>query len=147
MPRSPDIPAPGRPDDPSHRSPAHLGAAGSAVYAAAITDLELSIPETAALLQAAETLDVLRIIEDRLRADAPVTVSGRPHPLLTEARQQRATLVRLLGMLDLRLDDSDAPASGASRAASRAASARGRQRDADRKRQADEQRALATPRG
>lgn len=106
-------------------TPSHLGLCGAALYTTAATDFELSIPENAALLQAAETIDTLRIIEDAIRETGPVLPTGRPNPLLAEARQQRATLVRLLGLLDLRLDaDSDAgsiaPASRAARAAARA---------------------------
>lgn len=106
-------------------APAHLGPSGTALYAAATTDFELSITETTALLQAAETVDTLRTVEDAIRETGPVLPTGRPSPLLAEARQQRATLVRLLGLLALRLDDdtdtgSVAPASRAARAAARA---------------------------
>jgi len=108
--------------------PAHLGEAGRSLYVAAVEDFELSLPELAALLQAAEVLDTLRIIEDEIRKTGPV-VGGRPSPLLAEARQQRAILVRLLGLLDLRLDDDEAPGEGGvrpsvSRQARKAARAR-----------------------
>jgi hypothetical protein len=104
--------------------PPHLGPTGSSFYASAVDEFELSIPEQAALLQAAETLDTLRTIEDRIRLDGPITSTGRPSPLLAEARQQRATLVRLLGLLDLRLDADDEAPTSASRAARKAARAR-----------------------
>ena len=109
-------------------TPAHLGEAGRSLYTAAVEDFELSLPELAALLQAAETLDTLRIIEDEIRKTGPV-IAGRPSPLLTEARQQRAILVRLLGLLDLRIDDEEAPGENGvrpstSRAARKAARAR-----------------------
>ncbi|MET4620644.1 hypothetical protein ABIE18_002093 [Arthrobacter sp. 2762] len=108
--------------------PAHLGDAGRSLYVAALEDFELTLPELAALLQAAETIDTLRIIEDEIRSTGPV-VGGRPSPLLAEARQQRAILVRLLGLLDLRLEDSETPGENGvrpsvSRAARKAARAR-----------------------
>jgi len=105
-------------------TPAHLNESGAAFWRSAVDGFELSIPELAALGQAAETLDVLRIIEDRIRTDGPITAAGRPSPLLAEARQQRATLVRLLGLLDLRLDDDTDSAESVSRAARKAARAR-----------------------
>ena len=104
--------------------PGHLGAAGRALYEAAVTEFELSLPELAALLQAAETTDTLRIIEDAIRETGPV-IGGKPSPLLAEARQQRAVLVRLLGLLDLRLDDDEESVRpSASRAARKAARTR-----------------------
>lgn len=99
--------------------PPHLGTSGAALFASAVDSYELSIPELAALLQAAETVDTLRILEDSIRLVGPI-VGTRPNPLLNEARQQRAILVRLLGLLDLRLDDSD-DSSGVGSATSRAA--------------------------
>ncbi|RAX48943.1 terminase [Arthrobacter sp. AQ5-05] len=113
---------------PDHgAAPQHLGEAGARLYASAVADYELTIPETAALLQAAETVDTLRILEDSIRANGPITPTGRPNPLLAEARQQRAILVRLLGLLDLRLDEEDDTASpkrpSASRQAQKAARA------------------------
>jgi hypothetical protein len=97
------------PESEALNTPAHLGVSGAALYAAAVEDYDLSIPEAAALLQAAETIDTLRIIEDVIRTTGPVLPTGRPSPLLAEARQQRAILVRLLGVLDLRLEDDEAP--------------------------------------
>lgn len=109
--------------------PAHLGEAGRSLYVAAVEEFELSLPEFAALLQAAETIDTLRIVEDSIRENGPITSTGRPNPLLSEARQQRATLVKLLGLLDLRLDNAEAPGENGvrpsvSRAARKAARAR-----------------------
>jgi len=103
--------------------PEHLDEAGAAFYAAALEGFELSIPEGAALLQAAETLDVLADLRAAL-AETGRIVNGRPSPLLVELRQQRAILVRLLGLLDLSIDETTVPALSASRAASKAASAR-----------------------
>ena len=107
-------------------TPAHLSASGAALFAAAVDSYELSLPELAALLQAAETIDTLRVLEDAIRVTGPV-VNNRPSPLLAEARQQRATLVRLLGVLDLRLDEDETPDAvrlSTSRAARKAARVR-----------------------
>lgn len=113
---------------PNHgATPTHFGASGARLYASAVADYELTIPETSTLLQAAETVDTLRLLEDSIRANGPITPTGRPNPLLAEARQQRAILVRFLGLLDLRLDDEDDTASpkrpSASRQAQKAARA------------------------
>jgi hypothetical protein len=106
-------------------TPPHLGESGAALFSSAADEYELSIPERAALLQAAETIDTLRVLEDGIRESGIITPSGRPSPLLAEARAQRAILVRLLGLLDLRLDDSeDGVRPSASRAARAAARAR-----------------------
>ena len=105
--------------------PDHLVPDGRAVFASAVEEFELSIPERAALLQAAETIDTLRTLERSIRATGVVNPAGRANPLLPEARQQRATLVRLLGLLDLRLDDDE---DGVSPAASRAGRAAARAR-------------------
>jgi hypothetical protein len=113
-----DVPQPVEP-------PAHLGDAGREFYSRVATEYDLTLPEEAALLQVAETIDALTAIESAIRETGAV-VAGRPSPLLVEARQQRAILVRLLGLLDLPLDADPAPRSGmaSSRAASRAARAR-----------------------
>ena len=98
---------------------------GSALTTAA-ADWELSPTETVALAQAARVLDVIADLEAALVASGVVTAAGRPSPLLPEIRQQRATLVKLLGLLDLRLSEDDdgqpviSPTSRSARAAARA---------------------------
>src|SRR4051794_38165180 len=116
------------PDPDDAEVPSHLGAFGAAFYAEVATGFALSLPEEAALLQVAETLDVLAAVDAGIRETGP-TVNGRPSPLIIEARPQRAILVRLLGLLDLPRDDATSLPSGLSpfRAASRAAAARWRQ--------------------
>jgi hypothetical protein len=116
------------PEPEAYEVPAHLGDSGAALYRSAVEEYDLSIPEAAALLQAAETIDTLRTIEDSIRETGPV-VGGRPSPLLAEARQQRAILVRLLGLLDLRLEEPETPGENGvrpsvSRAARKAARSR-----------------------
>lgn len=107
---------------PAVEIPDHLGDSGAALYRSAVEQYDLSIPELAALLQGAEVVDTLRTLEDSIRQNGPITATGRPNPLLSEARQQRAILVRLLGLLDLRLEDPEAPGdSGVRPSVSRAA--------------------------
>lgn len=107
--------------DAAEAIPAHLGDAGRELYSAAVEGFDLTIPETSALLQAAETLDTLRELEDALREHGRITPTGRPSPLLVELRQQRAILVRLLGLLDLREDEEEDRQTATSRAARAAA--------------------------
>lgn len=113
----------------TEHTPTHLGDAGAALYSSTVEQYDLSIPESAALLHAAETIDTLRVIEDSIRQTGPVLPTGKPSPLLAEARQQRAILVRLLGLLDLRLEEPETPGENGvrpsvSRAARKAARAR-----------------------
>ena len=110
--------------------PADLGPAGRDFYASAVEDYDLSIPERTALYQAAQTLDIVDALEAGIREHGRVLANGKPNPLLLEVRQQRAILVRLLGLLDLRLDSDGAPADGAGgeSATSRAARAAARKR-------------------
>ncbi|WP_345153360.1 hypothetical protein [Arthrobacter ginkgonis] len=112
------------PDVDEIPTPAHLGEAGAALFRSAVDEYELSIPERAALAQACETVDTLAELEGAIREHGRILASGRPSPLLAEARQQRAILVRLLGLLDLRLDDGEDAATATSRAARKASRAR-----------------------
>ncbi len=114
--------------DHSHASavPEHLDEAGAALYRDTVNAYYLTLAESAALLQAAETVDTLTELEAELRTRGRVTPAGKPSPLLVELRQQRAILVRLLGLLDLRDDEDDdgASATATSRAARKAARTR-----------------------
>lgn len=109
---------------PIPATPEHLDPAGAALYGETVAAFELTIAEEAALLQAAETVDVLADLEAELRARGRVLPTGKPSPILVELRQQCATLVRLLGLLDLREDADYDSQAGASRAARKAARAR-----------------------
>lgn len=111
-------------DDAPVEIPEHLNDAGRELYAAAVEGFDLTIPEQTALLQAAETVDVLRALEDTLRETGPILPTGKPSPLLVEARQQRGVLIKLLGLLDLRDDEEEDAATSASRAARKAARSR-----------------------
>jgi hypothetical protein len=70
---------------------------------------DLRVDERAVLENACRVTDTLARLDAAL-VDAPLTVAGsmgqqREHPLLSEARQQRALLGRLLAQL--RLPDAD----------------------------------------
>lgn len=110
-------------------TPDHLGPSGAAFYSRVSSEYDLSLPEQAALQQIAETMDIIAELESTIRQRGRVDpATGRPSPAVLEVRQHRAILVRLLGLLDLPLDESDgaAPTStlARSRAAQRAARAR-----------------------
>jgi len=50
--------------------PAQLGTAGASLWRSAVAEYEISIPKRAALLQAAQTIDTLRVTEDAIRETA-----------------------------------------------------------------------------
>ena len=91
------------------RVPAGLGRSGSSLWREIVGLYELRPDERRVLEQACRTADTLARLEEALTT-APLTVAGsmgqlREHPLLSEARQQRALLGRLLAQL--RLPDAD----------------------------------------
>lgn len=118
--------------DPQQSPPApRFGARGAAFWHAVTTEFEPDEGEAAVLVEVCRTLDALDELDAAVARDG-VTVAGsmgQPvvHPAVGEARQQRATLARLLRALDL---DVEAPAPGASarsESASHAARERWRQ--------------------
>jgi hypothetical protein len=82
------------------RNPSGLRAAGRRLWRDVTETLALDEHEKALLLEAARTADALDELEKVIRRDG-VLVSGRPHPALVEARQQRMTLARLVASLRL----------------------------------------------
>ncbi|MFE4227200.1 hypothetical protein ACFRJ8_04870 [Arthrobacter sp. NPDC056886] len=73
----------------------------------------------------AATIDTLQIIELSIRHTRPGLATGKASPLLAETDQQRAMLVHLPGVLDLRLEGNEAPGeSGVRWSVSRAAHTR-----------------------
>lgn len=111
---------------PDPTIPDHLSDAGAGFYGAVLEDHgdRLTLAQQAALLQAAETLDLIAALEAGLREHGPVLPDGKVSPLAQEIRQQRAILVRLVGLLDLREEGASGGLMGTSRAASKAASTR-----------------------
>jgi hypothetical protein len=81
------------------------GTAGEKFRAVVLENYELREDEVLLLDQAAATLDTIEALDAALLG-APLTVPGslgqqREHPLLSECRQQRAALARLLKQLEL----------------------------------------------
>lgn len=125
----PDLtPVPGDYETEPLAAPDGLGEAGSAYWLRVVEEFDLGAVEEPALLEACRTLDAIEDLETALGAHGRVTVDGKPSPLLVEIRQQRASLVRLLGLLDLPGEGEEGRRStlSASRAASAAASERWR---------------------
>ncbi len=108
-------------------APNDLGEAGRAYWLRVADEYELGAVEEPALGQVCRTLDTLAALDEAVRAHGVVTAAGTISPVVVEQRQQRAILVRLLGILDLPVDDEERPAAGGSatsRAARKAARAR-----------------------
>ncbi len=87
------------------RRPAGLKARGRALWVSIDSAFELRPDELVVLESASKTADLVAEIEAALVGE-PLTVPGsmgqmREHPLLSELRQQRAGLARLLAQLKL----------------------------------------------
>jgi uncharacterized membrane protein len=97
-----------------------LKRAGLALWAEVSSTYSLRADERVVLEAAARTADVLAQLDEAMQ-DAPLTVPGsagqlREHPLLSESRQQRATLARLLKQLELEdLEEESAGSTAAAR--------------------------------
>jgi hypothetical protein len=84
--------------------PAGLAASGLKLWTSILKDYELDEHESALLLQACRTLDVIDALEADVHAFGTMIESpqGRKtNPSIGEARQQRITLARLLAALRL----------------------------------------------
>ncbi len=85
--------------------PAGLQAAGKRLWRSVLDEYELRVDEAAVLESACRTADYIVRLDEAL-VDADLISRGsmgqdREHPLLAEARQQRALLARLLQQLKL----------------------------------------------
>ncbi|MHA3701485.1 hypothetical protein ACXR2U_04825 [Jatrophihabitans sp. YIM 134969] len=92
-------------DTPSVPQPAGLGTTGAAFWVKVTAQYGLRLDELVVLESACRTLDVLARLDAEV-AGQPLTVPGsmgqmREHPLISEARQQRAALARLVRQLEL----------------------------------------------
>jgi hypothetical protein len=101
------------------KPPKALGVAGSGLWRGVVAVYELRSDELEVLDQACRVRDTLDRLDQAL-VDAPLTMLGsagqvREHPLLSEARQQRAAFARLLGQLAL--PDTEGPSVAQSRSA------------------------------
>ncbi len=81
-----------------------LRAAGKRLWASVLDEYELDEHESALLLEACRTVDILGDLAAAVRRDGALVDSPqgwRAHPAAVEARQQRITLARLLAALRL----------------------------------------------
>src|ERR1035437_2217326 len=110
--------------------PAGLGAPGTRLWRQASGDFDLRADEVVLLGAACMTLDTIARLEEAM-TDAPLVVEVsmhqlREHPPLSELRQQRLTVARLLRQLDLLDLDEMAQLRSAARSAKGRALARER---------------------
>jgi hypothetical protein len=119
------------------RAPAGLGTAGKALWRRLVDAYEFGPGELAILAVAARQADDVAALE-ALIADEGLIVTGsqgqpRLSAAITEVRQGRLALGRLLGQLSLP-DESDRPLTAASLQAKKAADARWSRKRAERER-------------
>src|SRR4051794_31768305 len=112
------------------KTPKGLGTAGRALWRSIAGPYELRADELRTLEDAAREADLIERLEEAQR-DAPLTVKGSQgqqvaSPFVSELRQHRAVLARLLAALHLPEEDSGAglTTTAVSAAARRAARAR-----------------------
>lgn len=110
--------------------PTGLGPAGRRLWRSIASGYDLRPDELILLESAARTLDTLAQIEAAL-VGAPLTVPGsagqlREHPLMSEARHQRAAVAALLRQLALPDSDEIAAVRSAARSSRGRELARGR---------------------
>jgi hypothetical protein len=87
------------------RKPTGLSPKSGRFWAEVVRDFDLRPDEVVILSEACRVMDIVEQLDKALRGQ-PLTVPGsagniREHPLLSEARQQRLALSRLLRQLDL----------------------------------------------
>lgn len=111
----------------SHRQPTGLGKAGRALWRSITAEWELDPRELALLSAACRQSDDVAALEAALATDGLVTLGSAGQPrmnaVITELRQSRMAVAKLL--VDLRLPgDVDPPMTATQARASRAATAR-----------------------
>lgn len=89
-----------------------LGPSGRELWNSITAEADLEVHEKILLLEACRVTDRLQALDEDL-ADAPLTVTNNKgdevaNPLLTESRQQQATLTRLIASLRLPTGEEDA---------------------------------------
>ena len=108
-------------------APKDLGPRGAKFWREILKVYELNTDEIQLFIEACRTIDECEALRERIQLEGE-TVKGsmgqtRVHPALSELRQSRALLAKLLGQLDLP-DPQAVPASPNSNRASKAAEAR-----------------------
>ncbi|MEU0845342.1 hypothetical protein ABZ370_38560 [Streptomyces sp. NPDC005962] len=105
-----------------------LGQGGRALWESITRNLELRPDERALLKEAARTQDVVDALSAALDEHGPMTEGSkgqlRVSPIVGELRQQRLTLVRLLGALGIPESDDEARPVTTTTRARKAAAAR-----------------------
>lgn len=93
--------------------PRGLAPAGKRLWAAVTDEYDLAEHELATLEQACRTRDTIAVLDDLVATDGPLAPSSqgvRVHPAISEARQQRLALARLLVTLGVPgLDEDELP--------------------------------------
>lgn len=115
-------------DSPRPRAPVGLAKAGRALWRSLTGAYEFDLVEMAILAAACRQADDIAALEDAIAVDGVTVVGSAGQPRLnaaiTEVRQGRLALGRLLGQLAIPLDAEGRPMTEASRRAQRAANAR-----------------------
>ena len=115
------------PEEPQPRMPAGLGAAGKSIWKRLNSELEFSAREVIVLEQACRVADTVAILEALIEREGTSSTGSRNqarlNPALSELRQSRLTLLRLLSAIDVP-DGAEVPRTAASRRAQRAADVR-----------------------
>jgi hypothetical protein len=110
------------------RTPEGLRAPGKRLWASIVDVFDLDEHELAMLVEACRTVDVLDLLDARVRSEGP-TVTGpqgvKANPALVEARQQRIALARLLAVLRLPAGEEDVDEKSGARRPQRRVGARG----------------------
>ncbi len=91
-------------------APAGTGAAGRRMWRAIQNNYELEEHETALLVEAVRTVDLLEKLDSVVRDEGAMVESPqgvKAHPAAVEARQQRIALARLLAALRLPVGDEE----------------------------------------
>lgn len=91
--------------------PAGLRTPGKRLWKSIVDEFEMDEHELSLLVETVRTVDVLDLLDARIRRDGPIVSSpqgDKANPALVEARQQRIALARLLAVLRLPAgDESD----------------------------------------
>jgi hypothetical protein len=86
------------------KPPQGTKAPGRRLWASVVDDFELEEHELALLVEAVRTVDLLDLLDARVRAEGALVTTphgDKAHPAAVEARQQRIALARLLAALRL----------------------------------------------
>lgn len=111
---------------PPPRAPRGLGARGRTFWKRIHVDIEFSDAETELLVEACRTLDHLNTLDESIKEHGAMIPGSQGqlvvNPAVTEVRQQKLVLHRLLSALNI--PEEDAPLSAKSVAATHAARTR-----------------------